>query len=336
LAAVWGNGAGNWLCGLALAALALLAHPIGVLVFLAVSLYSLVSRNLYGLSRIALFFLSVLVLVYLRWLLTVNVQFDADWGRHSWLDFLGQDQMRLFGRRYLILAWVVLAWVFLGVAQAIYHSISRGDKPSATERLSLEFYVLAVIATLCLPENLRFSGYGAWAGLLATRFTLVTAVFGLLILAWLRLPRWYFCGSLACALTFFMFLYQDTGTLDRMESNARALVAELPMSTRVVAVASAPAGWHIPFVHHSIERACIGRCFSYANYEPSSLQFRLRAVPGSSVVESNFKAEAIAKGNYVVQKSDLPLTSIYQCDPDDFTHLCVATLAPGQKTGDPK
>jgi hypothetical protein len=66
------------------------------------------------------------------------------------------------------------------------------------------------------------------------------------------------------------------------------------------------------------------------------LQFRLRATPGRFVVESDFKAEAIAKGNYVVQKSDLPLTSIYQCDLRDFTRLCAAALGPGQKTGNPK
>jgi hypothetical protein len=336
LAAAWGKGAGNWLCALALAALALLAHPIGFLVFVAVALYALVWRNTSGLSRIALLFLAVLVLVYLRWLLTVNVQFDAEWGTRSWLDFLGQDQLKLFGRRYSILAWVVLVWALLGAARAIYHAISHGQKPSAAERISLEFYALSVLATLCLPENLRFAGYGAWAGLLVSRLTLVTAVFGLLILASLRLPRWYFGGMLACVATFFVFVFQDTRTLDRMESNARALVQELPFGTRVVAVASAPAGWRIPFVHHSIERACVGRCFSYANYEPSSLQFRLRALPGSFVVQSNFKAEAIAKGDYVVQRSDLPLTSIYQCDPVDFTHLCVATLEAGQKTGNPK
>src|SRR6516162_9103141 len=45
LAAAWGKGAGNWLCALALAALALLAHPIGFLVFVAVALYALVWRN---------------------------------------------------------------------------------------------------------------------------------------------------------------------------------------------------------------------------------------------------------------------------------------------------
>jgi len=113
-------------------------------------------------------------------------------------------------------------------------------------------------------------------------------------------------------------------------------VTELPAGQRIVAVAKPPAGWRIPFVYHSIERACIGHCFSYGNYEPSSAQFRVRAVPGSSfVVSSNFKAQAIVRGNYVVQQSDLPLVSIYQCDAADWTRLCATELRVGSKTGKP-
>jgi len=33
----------------------------------------------------------------------------------------------------------------------------------------------------------------------------------------------------------------------------------------------------VQFIAHSVDRACIGHCFSYSNYEPSSGQFRVRA-----------------------------------------------------------
>jgi len=135
---------------------------------------------------------------------------------------------------------------------------------------------------------------------------------------------------------FFAFVYVDTGKLDRMEANAREWVGKLPTGQRIVAVVKPPTGWRIPFVYHSIERACIGHCFSYGNYEPASLQFRVRAMPGSSlVVSSDFKAEAIVRGDYAVQQSDLPLVSIYQCDAADWTRLCAAELSVGSKTGKP-
>jgi len=54
------------------------------------------------------------------------------------------------------------------------------------------------------------------------------------------------------------------------------------------------------------------------------------------VVSSNFKAEAIVRGDYVVQQSDLPLVSIYQCDAADWTRLCAAELSVGSKTGKPE
>src|SRR5215472_7918655 len=46
LAAVWENGAGNWLCGVALVVLALLAHPLGFALFCGVAIYVGVRRIL--------------------------------------------------------------------------------------------------------------------------------------------------------------------------------------------------------------------------------------------------------------------------------------------------
>ena len=54
-----------------------------------------------------------------------------------------------------------------------------------------------------------------------------------------------------------------------------------------MAVANAPEDWRVPFIYHSIDRACIGHCFSFANYEASSLQFRVRALAGNSIVTTS-------------------------------------------------
>jgi len=122
-----------------------------------------------------------------------------------------------------------------------------------------------------------------------------------------------------------------------MEANARALAKSMPFGTRIVAVANAPEDWRVGFIYHSIDRACIGHCFSYANYEASSLQFRVRALPGNSVVTTSVdQSDDMSSGDYLVRKNDLPLLSIYQCDDADFTVLCALPLREGQKTEDPE
>jgi len=139
------------------------------------------------------------------------------------------------------------------------------------------------------------------------------------------------------AVVFALFLYQDTGKLDHLETTARETARTLARGTRIVAVANPPEDWRVPFIYHSIERACIGQCFSFANYEPSSLQFRIRALPSNYFVTTSVdQSDDMASGDYIVRKKDLPLTSIYQCDEADFTQVCALPLREGQRTEDPE
>jgi hypothetical protein len=137
-----------------------------------------------------------------------------------------------------------------------------------------------------------------------------------------------------CAAVFFVFLYQDTGWLNRLEANAEKLVSNLPPGTRVIVTLDTPQDSRIIFIHHSVERACIGHCFSYANYEPASREFRVRVREGSPVaVSSTDVAEDMASGEYEVDETDLPLKEIYQCDASDLTKLCIRDLRAGQELG---
>ena len=98
----------------------------------------------------------------------------------------------------------------------------------------------------------------------------------------------------------------------------------------------APAGSRMQFIHHSVERACIGQCFSYENYEPASGEFRVRVRQGSPLVTSSTDAaEDMASGDYEVEEADLPLKQIYQCDRGDLTKLCIRDLAAGEDVGGP-
>jgi len=337
LALAWRGGAGNWLLALALSCVSLVAHPIGFLFAVVLATYICVWRSLSGWIRMVLPAIALAFFVCLRVFFLSHEVYQADWREAGFFQLFGQDQLNRFGHRYVALSWVGFAWGVFCALAAIYDWIFRGRPPATALRFATELYVVAIVATVCLPENCQISIYAGWVGLLVSRLTLVTAVFGLLVLATFHLPRWSISGNCLFALVFFLFLYQDTGKLDRLEGSARDVVHGLPVGTRIVAVANAPGDWRIQFIYHSIERACIGRCFSFANYEPSSLQFRVRAIPGNYFVTASVdQSDDMSSGEYVVRKQDLPLTAIYQCDDADFTQLCALPLREGQKTEDPE
>ncbi len=337
LAAVWQSGAGNWLIAAILAAVAFLAHPIGFALVVSLALYISVRRVLPRWPRLALPIVAVTSFILLHRYFLAHPERQPSWRSEGILQLLGQDQMNVYGHEYLVLSWFALTWSVFCALATLYDWTFRERKPAGALLLAFELYAVALAATICLPENFRTGLYAGWVGLLVSRLTLVTAVFGLLLLASLGLPRWSAGGTGVIVAIFFVFLYRDTGRLDRMEANARLLAESIAPGTRIVGVANAPEDWRVPFIYHSIDRACIGNCFSYANYEASSLQFRVRALPGNMVVTTSVdQSDDMSSGDYRVRKNDLPLTSIYQCDDADFTKLCALPLREGQKTEDPE
>ena len=59
---------------------------------------------------------------------------------------------------------------------------------------------------------------------------------------------------------------------------------------------------HIDPFTHMIDRACLGVCYSYANYEPSTAQFRVRALgPNPSVAFTYEDSWRLHTGSYIVK-----------------------------------
>jgi hypothetical protein len=195
-------------------------------------------------------------------------------------------------------------------------------------------YSVAFCATALLPENLRLSLYDGWIGLLGSRLTTISAIFGLCFLGNLKPRKWHLAGFAVCTIVFFAFLYQDTGWLNRLEANAEKLVADLPSGTRVIVLTQAPEDSRITFIGHAVERACIEHCFSYANYEPASGQFRVRVRKGSPVAASSTDdAEDMTSGQYDFDDLGFAVKQIYQCDANDLTKLCIRELSGGDVRG---
>jgi len=118
-----------------------------------------------------------------------------------------------------------------------------------------------------------------------------------------------------------------------MEGQVERMVSGLPYGRRVIETINARDDSRI-WIIHIVDRACIGKCFSYSNYEAPSGQFRIRVKHGSPIVtDSVADSIKMQSGNYVVRPEDLPMNQIYQCDEEDLSRLCIRELSAGEENG---
>jgi len=134
----------------------------------------------------------------------------------------------------------------------------------------------------------------------------------------------------ALAIVFFAFLFRDELVFNRLEERIRNVVDKLPAGQRVVLGIDDPS-LRMNAVTHLIDRACLGHCYSYANYEPSTWQFRVHATgPNPYVAWTYEDSWKIQNGYYVVRPTDLPM---YQVVMDAEGKLGVRELPAGEPCG---
>jgi hypothetical protein len=124
--------------------------------------------------------------------------------------------------------------------------------------------------------------------------------------------------------------------LNRMEAEAGQLIqSTVPPGGRVLATIWAAPDSRLPYMVHLVDRSCVGRCFSFENYEPPSRQFRVRVGESGSPlnIDDSDVSQQMEAGEYVVQADDLPMWQIYQCNDQDLTRLCIRQLAAGEANG---
>jgi hypothetical protein len=323
----------DWLAATLVFALATFAHPIGPLWFAGVLAYMAIRKKIRWPWRLILPAAIIALFLAGHWYLENWSDFEFSWPEKPFYVFNGLDQFVLYSARYHFVAYALLTIVIFWLASQYFQ---RRAEPifSSPFFLWVELYLLAFCVTSLLPQNLRDGPYSAWIGLLVSRLTIISAIFALCILGNLRPSKPAVIATLACAVFFFALLYRDTATLNRLESHAESLTATLPFGTLFIPTLASPLDSRIQFVHHIVDRACIGHCFTYSNYEPSSSQFHVRVSPGSPLIAYRAAdAQEMEAGNYIVRASDPPFVDIYQCSPTDFTVLCARTLMPGDKTG---
>ena len=333
LAEFWKRGIGWWfVAAIPFLWLSYLAHPMPVLWMVGISGYCWIARRTRIRFQMLLFLVCVAVLFAVR--IYLESRFMTSWTRDQLIFSTGIDQILLHGWQYLLPALGLVLFCLI----LLYQSENRR---SALMGVPAQAYYLTAISIIVIPSAIRSSAYAPSASLIADRLSLLGAVLLLALLSHSTFKRWYIYAGLACAAIFFFALHVDIGLDARAEASIARLVSNLPADARVVPlkssqyreesiIAAARVGKLRRLVdkamtlccsrlsgYHLLSRACVGHCFDFSNYEPSTGQFRIHPAPGNPVVMATyFEVGSIAVGNYEIKPSYLPLYGLIRCGPE--------------------
>ena len=331
VALVWRGNRADWIVAAILAVFVLLAHPLGFVCLIGLAAYFRLADALQGWVRWALFasaFLVVLLVHY--YILRLRT---AYWHTKDFYLMNGADQLVLFQARYMKLAWAVVAFGIICFAYGALREWKAASDKWAF-RVPLELWAVLLFTAAMIPEVMWFSKDPMPFALAISRLTSVTAVLGLCMLGSVKPRLWHLAGLAILASVFFVWTYQDTATLNDMERQVETMVSTLPSGRRVLETINSRKDSRLWFINHMVDRACIGKCFTYSNYEPPAGQFRIRVNPGSPIVTASVLDSAdMEDGFYVVRQQDLPMNQIYQCDENDLSKLCIRELSAGEENG---
>jgi hypothetical protein len=306
------------------------AHLLGIVWVVAGGIYLALARALPKRWHPLLIGAALVMYFGLRQgLLSIFEEYPRSPNTLPWL--AGADQLVFYGPVYFLVAIPLIAFATMTVIAALiknWHSLW----PKIA--VSLPFYgVLAAVAFFA-PGGLVVPQFEGAMNLLPDRITLYAAIIGCCVLGSLPLRRWQTGVFAMLTLAFFSLLYADTAKVNAMEEKIHALIASLPPHERVLQILN-PVNCRIGLtIGHVVDRACIGHCFSYSNYEPGSLQFRVRATPGNRIVTAHeHDSTAMQAGQYQMDPSELPAEQIYFCGRK-VTDICIRPLSLSQEDED--
>ncbi|MEK7404726.1 MAG: hypothetical protein AAB225_06425 [Acidobacteriota bacterium] len=279
--------------------LALLAHAQPVAWTLAVAGYAALALRLSPRFRLLLAGAALAVIVALRIALVTGL--ETAWAPEQILFTTGADQSQYF----FAVAGLLLFWSALIVRHFDSH------QPAALWRsIPLQVFVLTGAGIALIPSRILFPMFPAPV------FALVrmSLALGVLACAWLGVTlvrKREFAFITAIAIGYFSLLYADTQRINAIEDQVESLLKGLPPGQRVISALCDTSGISYHLLH-IVDRACVGRCFSYANYEAASGQFSLRATGANPVVLSRHAdVIAVESGTYVVTDRDAPLYQVF-------------------------
>ena len=327
LALAWHPQRWRIAAAIALLALAYAAHALPVFWTAGLAGYAMLARSLAPRRRVLLMAASLAVLALIHF--AVSRAMYTRWSPIQFTLITGLDQVWVFDTKYYFTLMGLLAgWGLLFVSLLR----DRGAREVAGG-LPFQLCVLSAAAVLLLPGTVLIPGYLHALSYIAERMSLGVAVCICALVGTVPVNRLERVILYGVGLAYFVFLYHDERALNRFEDRMQDVVAALPPGQRVVSAIADP-DMRINALTHMIDRVCVGRCYSYANYEASTSQFRVRALQPNPVVASTYADSwHLQTGVYVVKARDLPL---YQLSIERDGRLLVRELEAGSATGSTK
>jgi len=302
--------------------IAWVAHPLPVVWGAGVLVYGRVAQALAPRRRIPLMIGALAALALAGVLL--GTLFPTRRNADQFVAMTGADQVWIYGRYYIGVTVAVLS-VWALCFQRVLNT--RGAERTALD-VRFQLCALSAAAVVLLPDGVLLPGFRQGFEFIAERMSLASAVLFCGLVSSVRLPKLLVGALAAVALVFFGLSYADERALNRVETEMERAVAQLPHGQRVVSALAEPES-RIQSLAHLVDRICVGRCFSYANYEPSTAQFRVRAYRENPFVVSDYsESYHLQTGGYVVKPRDLPMYSIDRCEPAS-SRMCVTPLHAG-------
>jgi len=304
------------------------AHPFPVVWTIGALIYIIVASRFAPRKRAYLIGFGLALLIAARYILTHRYSYS--WSARQVFFITGANQVELFGLKYAVpFAGLLSMWWML--LRRLVHRTGFADLFSA---IPFQLWLLNAAAVVLIPDMLRLPGFDRPFGYITDRLSFAAALMMCAVIAAAPTTRLIRVALTLVAMLFFGLLYLDNRELNQMEDRLDAVVAGLPPGRRVVSSLPSQSLGSLCF-QHDLDRACIGHCFSYANYEPSSRQFRIHARPGNGIVLDNYSdVDAVADASYVVQPRDLPVSLVYLCGSRP-THVCSRPLRAGDAIGKP-
>ncbi len=288
-----------WIAAIPLAAAAWIAHAMGTLIILAMTAYSRVHRSLGRTERVVLLLLAAGAIaisgMLLEFLLeTVRV--------HPPLGFLG-----LYGLVPYRALYMVPALLYLGIAGWSAFGSLRTD---AGGGVGLHFFLLCAVAYQVYPSGFHVPSHGAWVTFLSQRIELGVFLAVIVMAATAARPRAIFAVGLLVAASYFSLLRSDHHLLAQHDALLKKAVLEAPSGARLV-FPHRGEGYFVDPLRTALDRACLGHCYNFFHYRPSTGHFRMVAVgPNPFFVWRYEEIAALNQGVFVFTDAYPPLLAV--------------------------
>lgn len=327
LAAFWNGTTRRRAAASPLLALAWLAHPLPVVWALGAAAYLIIARQMSPQRQLYLLGANVAAVLVIQQFLFAR--FHAVWSIFQVFCVTGADQTFIYGRKYVIvMAGLLLLWMVW------LRRILKVSGGRVGLQIPVQLLLLTAAGVALMPSRIDFPEYGHALVYVAERMSLAAGVLLCVVLAQVRVRWAEMLALVAITVVFFAFLYADGYRANRKEDKVQALVQQrIPRGSRVVFLSQKSNLRFNPLLH-VMDRACLGYCFSYANYEPSTRQFRIRAAEKNEVVVTSYDDSFhLGTGDYMVRAKDLPLYQVEACQRG-AREYCVRELRAGETNGD--